>query len=306
MPSPPIPFGITCPEKSKFYAIESSGFIGCCASDVDTSVDGICPEESLRATSFDPAVYSSIPKQDCVGEDDGVKWWTCAYKHPPFLGCCAVNACDSGCSQTNLRAAKLSSDPKFANSFLQPSLPASSTSTSTSSTSTATSSSTSSASSTAAEETPTEEPPATPEHQGMGTATVVGLAIGTAAGVSILAFLIFWLVRRKRASSTRHDYATPGHSPMESDNNHHHAAATTPPAPAWVYNNSDTYSKSVPYKSPNPSHGSEGRFSVPPEYSSVSMQSPAPTELQGSVTASVFELHGDASPDMRSSGFSPR
>ncbi|KAJ4165446.1 hypothetical protein LMH87_007079 [Akanthomyces muscarius] len=282
-------FGIKCPGYSHFYSGNTTAaFLGCCTVDPATNSDGLCPDDSLRAATFNPTAYSSIPKQQCAAKDRSALWYVCAYTEPPFMGCCAVSACEKGCAQADLRPAKLSSDIEDANVFLGPSVSTSAAPPSSSSSATATS--TASPSSTPV--------PSNGEHQGMQPAAVAGLAIGTAAVVSMIAILIFWLVRRRRAAAAaRHDYALPGGAPEGQ-------CQTSAAASAWTFDDrSAAYSKHLSYAS---LHRGGGRQSIPPEYSAAAKHSPAPTELPGSATTAVFELHEDTSPPMRSSGFGHR
>lgn len=286
-------FGIKCPGNSHFYSGNTTAaFLGCCTVDPATTSDGLCPDDSLRAATFNPTAYASIPKQECAGKDSSAQWYVCAYTKPPFMGCCAASACEKGCAQADLRPAKLSSNIEDANVFLGSSVSSSATSFST--TPTASSSATTATTSTASPS--STMVPSNGGTRGMQPGAVAGLAIGTAAGVSIIAMLIFWLVRRRRAAaSARHDYALPGGAPDGQ-------CQTPAMASTWTFDDrSAAYSKHLSYASLQQGGGPQ---SIPPEYSAaVAEQSPTPTELPGSATTAVFELHEDTSPPMRSSGF---
>ncbi|OAA41420.1 hypothetical protein BBO_05406 [Beauveria brongniartii RCEF 3172] len=282
-----------CPDDSQFFSGNSTGaFLGCCTIDPATTSDGLCPNECLRPTTFNSAVYGSIPKQACAGPDVGAQWFVCAYTKPPFMGCCVADACKKGCAPTELRPAKLSSIVEDANVFIDgPS-----------------SFSTSTASSRSASSTPTASPSSTASaaatsnsaHQGMQPGTVAGLAVSTAASVSATALLIFWLLRRRRApASATHDYALPGSAPD--------SQCQTPAASAWTFDDrSAAYAGHLSYASLHQGGADGGRHSIPPEYSAVAKHSSAPSELPGSVTTTVFELHEETSPPLRSDGFAPR
>ncbi|KAJ3478977.1 hypothetical protein NLG97_g8436 [Lecanicillium saksenae] len=333
MPAPDS-FGVNCPFGGTFYSGINIPYLGCCTTDPSTTDDGQCPPDSIRAASFDPAAYSQITKQECAAPDSGAEWYTCAGIKPPFMGCCTINACaKNGCPQANLAAAKANSDPDLAMPFINPSKWASTASTATpSSSTTATSTSATSATSvTSTSSTSSESPSSTSsssstathsDHQGLQTGAVVGLAIGTAAAVSIIAILLFWIVRRKRRLAQRHHYASPGTPSMAGDGK---SVAPSPATPQWSFNHAESYAKTVPYQSlqqdngtsepyatsgpyqiSRQGHANEGRYSVPPEYSAVTTGSPAPTELPGSARTAVFELHGDTSPEIGGSGFTPR
>lgn len=294
-------FGIKCPGNSHFYSGNTTAtFLGCCAVDPATTSDGLCPDDSLRATTFNPTAYASIPKQECAGKDSSAQWYVCAYTKPPFMGCCAASACEKGCAQADLRPARLSSDIEDANVFLGSSVSSSATSPSSTTTPTASSLAITAKTSTASPSSTAE--PSNGGTRGMQPGAVAGLAVGTAAGVSIIAMLIFWLVRRRRAAAAlaRHDYALPGGAPDSQ-------CQTPATASAWTFDDcSAACSKHLSYASlqQGGGGGGGGRQSVPPEYSAaVAKQSPTPTELPGSATTDVFELHEDTSPPMRSSGF---
>ncbi|OAQ97657.1 hypothetical protein LLEC1_07995 [Akanthomyces lecanii] len=212
-------FGIKCPGDSQFYnGNNTATFLGCCAIDPATTSDGLCPDDGLRATTFNPTAYSSIPKQECMGNDSSALWYVCAYTKPPFMGCCAARACDEGCAQADLRPAKLSSNIEDANVFLGPSVSTSTTS----------------------------------------------LSLSSATSTT---------------ATTTTSTASPSSSPVPSNSGN---------------------------QGMKPGAQGGGRRSVPPEYSAAAKHSPAPTELPGSATTAVFELHEETSPSMRSNGFGHR
>ena len=117
-------FGLSCPNGGNFYICENNAteFIGCCTTNPCTpESNGECLKANLRAASFLADKYADLPRQDCDDADSIKIWYTCAYTHPPFLGCCASNPCAAGlCTSTDLRPAKLSGDAEFKAQFLHP------------------------------------------------------------------------------------------------------------------------------------------------------------------------------------------
>ncbi|KAJ4159784.1 uncharacterized protein LMH87_007729 [Akanthomyces muscarius] len=68
-------FGIRCVGNAAFYASKNeSAFLGCCTIDPDTTDDGRCPDDKMRPATFDPAAYSEIMAQECIGNDDTILW----------------------------------------------------------------------------------------------------------------------------------------------------------------------------------------------------------------------------------------
>jgi hypothetical protein len=181
-------FGLNCASGGKFYICEDAGtqFIGCCTSDPCGPGNGTCPDGSLRASSFNADAYEDLPTQDCDDARGTDIWYSCKFNNPPFMGCCAENACaNGGCSRSRLVPAKLSENENHRLGFLEPD------SSGSTSTAASTSSSTSSSSPKGSEN----------DDGGLGTGVIPGVAAGaTVVGLLLLAFLIrkFWWQSRKR------------------------------------------------------------------------------------------------------------
>ncbi|KAK7418962.1 hypothetical protein QQX98_003665 [Neonectria punicea] len=113
--------GLDCPEGGDFWicATKPTRFIGCCRTNPCETDYGLCPDEDLEPATFDPHAYTLIPEQGCVSDNLQVEWYTCVRTKPPFLGCCAVDACEKGgCPAQSLRAARLSDVLPDADRFL--------------------------------------------------------------------------------------------------------------------------------------------------------------------------------------------
>ncbi|KAM0261489.1 hypothetical protein ACHAQJ_002170 [Trichoderma viride] len=206
MGSPIVNLGLECPESSLFYICEDqpTRFVGCCTIDPCSENDGICPDGDVQPASFSPDAYDQILAQECL--DPGFLWYTCRDSSPPFLGCCSQMACEAnGCPVDKVGGASLSSNPKQAAPFLF----SGSTTRSTSSTTTWTTSTTingpvSTTASTsvstnqsAAPQQSTQPPPSA--HTGLSKGAIGGIAAAAAAaGVCILAFVVFWALRNAR------------------------------------------------------------------------------------------------------------
>lgn len=197
--SPKDKFGIKCLEGSKFYVVDTNKpnrFIGCCRTDPRKREDGQCPDEDLDQMSFNPIATKAtdIPAQRCVSQKDDkdLKWFACEDKGH-FLGCCAEDACASGmCPSGSLRQAVLSDDMKSASAFIVPNKDTLAVAPTTSA-----APSQPSVTLSAAKEEPSES------STGLPRAAVAGIGLGTAGLVLVLAVLIYWLVRKRRASKSR-------------------------------------------------------------------------------------------------------
>lgn len=104
-------FGLSCSNGEPFYACDyGTRFLGCCTrGGVDVCANG-CELDSLQAASFDQQYYSNITQNDCNTTIRAGEWYTCEDTAPPFLGCCASNACmyTGGCPDDQLVPAQLS------------------------------------------------------------------------------------------------------------------------------------------------------------------------------------------------------
>lgn len=113
--------GLSCPSGGAFYICDKSAqeFIGCCTSDPCADGSGQCPKENLRSSSFSGDKYKDIPAQECAGNNETARWYTCMATLPPFLGCCSDNPCATGaCLANELEAARLSPDSAARAAFL--------------------------------------------------------------------------------------------------------------------------------------------------------------------------------------------
>ncbi|KAH7159747.1 hypothetical protein B0J13DRAFT_112486 [Dactylonectria estremocensis] len=114
--------GLSCPEGGAFWicADKPTQFIGCCKSNPCETDYGMCSDEDLSPASVDVDVFGDVPQQACISDNSQVKWYTCPRTTPPFIGCCAVDACSQGgCPGGSLRAARLSDVGDNANKFLE-------------------------------------------------------------------------------------------------------------------------------------------------------------------------------------------
>lgn len=195
-------WGLACTDGGKFYICEDDDtqFVGCCLNDPCGKNNGTCPDGDLRATTFEPDNYDSLPGQDCDNSQGTDNFYTCASTSPPFFGCCSQNACGSGCPRDRLVPAKLSSIEKNRLDFLEPRAASSSTASSTS----ATASSSSAADSN--------------DDSGLSTGATAGIAVGAAVGgllvLGLLAWLFWWKPRQKKkyeqAPQTAPGVSSPG------------------------------------------------------------------------------------------------
>lgn len=168
--------GLSCPEGGSFYVCKGAKtqFLGCCTVDPCSDGTGDCPQDSLRYSSYSKDSYISIPSENCASPHNSSSWYTCSNAEPPFLGCCASNPCNDGCSQDDLLAARVDDDPSNASVFL---------------TATA-SSATSSTTSTSDGENSTS----------LSTGAIVGVAIGSSFAALIAAVLLFFCYKRRERS----------------------------------------------------------------------------------------------------------
>lgn len=123
--------GLSCPSGGAFYicAAATEEFVGCCTSNPCADGSGHCPKDNLRSSSFSGDRYEDIPAQECTGNNETARWYTCMATLPPFLGCCSDNPCATGaCLANELEAARLSPDSAARAAFLvmETSTPASS------------------------------------------------------------------------------------------------------------------------------------------------------------------------------------
>lgn len=204
-------FGLSCPNGGEFYICDGSAneFIGCCTIDPCADGSGLCENPQLRTASFDADKFDDLTTQSCDDSRQSDVWWICENIDPPFIGCCDVSPCSSGCPHSKLLPAVLSTLSKNKQAFLDPEAYAASKTTSkTTSAATSTASATNSA-----------------DHKdsgGLSTGAVAGIAAGSAAvGVMLIAILIWkcWLAPRKRkqneeeiqrAASNMHQTGSPG------------------------------------------------------------------------------------------------
>ncbi|KAK1244407.1 hypothetical protein MKX07_003206 [Trichoderma sp. CBMAI-0711] len=215
MGNPIVDLGLSCPKGGRFYICEDqpTGFVGCCTIDPCAAADGLCPDNHLQPSSFDPDAYSEIRAQDCL--DPGFLWYTCRDSSPPFLGCCSQMACEpSGCPASKVGAASLAGNKQRAAPFLSGGSsssrePSSSTTTTTSSESVPSTTLNTSVLSTAASTTggapPTQDstqPTAAvspPAHPGLSKGAVAGIAVGVIIAVGcVLAGLFFWWFKQHK------------------------------------------------------------------------------------------------------------
>lgn len=111
---------LVCLSEGDFYICQgnSTQFIGCCTSN-PCAVDGSCPQEHLRSSSFNGSYYDEIQPQACV--TSAAEWYTCNHETIPFLGCCSSNPCYAeGCPTHDLISAKLSDNADDAAIFITP------------------------------------------------------------------------------------------------------------------------------------------------------------------------------------------
>lgn len=89
-----------CPKGGTFYACASSAvqFVGCCTINPCDENSGICPQKDLRPASFSKEKFDLLVSQGCQGDDPEIQWFACVYPgspQPPFMGCCARDACQT-------------------------------------------------------------------------------------------------------------------------------------------------------------------------------------------------------------------
>lgn len=216
MPGPEEELGATCPDGGNFYVCEDnkpSSFLGCCTSDPCATDDGNCPDDKLRAASFEESAFDLVLPQECVSSLQNVAWYTCGANDPPFMGCCGVNPCDVGeCPLEELAPAKLSSDKDNAAIFLSDST-ASATKTS-EPTSSATGS------------------PKDGDHEhgeGLSHGALAGIAVGgSIGGLLVVGLLVFWYMKR-RDRGGRDNRST--YEPYAGQSHQSHQEAKLAPSP---------------------------------------------------------------------------
>lgn len=100
----------TCPSGGTWYVCpDEPYFLGCCSSDPCTSSNTTSPCPDVYAAAFKPSVFNSISPNTCINAPSN-KWYTCNHTSPPFLGCCASNPCDQthGCPKDDILASSWS------------------------------------------------------------------------------------------------------------------------------------------------------------------------------------------------------
>jgi len=174
------PFGASCPSGGSWYSCGTSKkFVGCCRiNGCDPDIG--CADGNVMPASFDTSYYGKIPNQQCPSVER--EWYTCKFTSPPFMGCCSVKPCDSGCPRENLQVAFLSGNPEVAAAFSPSGIPS-------------------------ATVTPTASPSPSstwsPSPSSTESSTLVGAITGGAAGggvvvVAIIAGLFFYCRRRSK------------------------------------------------------------------------------------------------------------
>lgn len=195
-----------CPSGGTFYVCQgnTTQFLGCCTTDPCASGQGVCPQSSLRTTSFNSDDYDSFPPQACASATQGL-WYTCSKITTPFMGCCTSNPCQNdGCDAADLRAARVSDDAADAAVFLTTdAAPTTSSSSSSSSTSVVASSTSVASNSSSTPSTPVSDGGGGNSSSGLSTGAIVGLAIGAALGALILGILLFCLYKRYEKKKAR-------------------------------------------------------------------------------------------------------
>ncbi|KAL4920396.1 hypothetical protein BDW62DRAFT_177404 [Aspergillus aurantiobrunneus] len=101
----------TCPRGGTWYVCpDEPYFVGCCSSDPCTNANTTSPCPDTYAASFDTDLFDSIRPNTCI-EGSNSDWYTCNFTSPPFVGCCASNACGQteGCPDDDVLPAAWSS-----------------------------------------------------------------------------------------------------------------------------------------------------------------------------------------------------
>lgn len=163
----------SCPKEGSFYVCEDKPvrFVGCCTVDPCKTETGVCPDASLRATSFSTYSYNQLLPQECVSKAPEVQWFTCAAIDVPFMGCCASNPCSDGCPRADLSAARLSDDDTEAALFL-----------------------------------PEDHDSNDDDGGELSTGAIAGIAVGAVAVGLIVAGLTWWFMRRRRQQEASRKY----------------------------------------------------------------------------------------------------
>jgi hypothetical protein len=174
-----LELGASCPDEGSFYICYDKPvrFVGCCTVDPCKTDDGVCPDASLRNTTFDKYSYNQLQPQECVSEKPEVQWFTCAENDVPFMGCCAGSPCaENGCAEGDLYAARLNDDEELAAAFMP--------------------------------DGHEDNGPDGGNHvHGLSTPAIVGIAVGCSVGTLIIVSLLFWwCLKRRRAQSNDYGY----------------------------------------------------------------------------------------------------
>ena len=172
----------SCPQGGSWFVCSSgSRFLGCCESN---PCQNGCPENNLKAASFNTTDYGQFANQECVTG----QFYTCNKTNPPFLGCCTSNPCDAGqCPQTDLAPAFLSNDPAVAADFL-------SSTTSTIATISYPTKSTSITATMATQTPTTSQPP--PPHNRVSNGAIIGITFGGFVFCACLLVISMFLFNR--------------------------------------------------------------------------------------------------------------
>lgn len=103
----------TCPSGGTWYVCpDEPYFLGCCSSDPCTNSNTTSPCPDVYPAAFESSVYDSISPNTCINAPNN-KWYTCNHTSPPFLGCCASNPCqNSGCPKDDVLASAWSQSRK--------------------------------------------------------------------------------------------------------------------------------------------------------------------------------------------------
>ncbi|KAH8651906.1 hypothetical protein BGZ60DRAFT_569086 [Tricladium varicosporioides] len=110
----------SCPNGGTWQECTSGSnlFFGCCTSN---ACSGGCPSSDLRAAGLGTAAGPNFPSNEGSPWPNercstGL-WWTCAVQTPTFQGCCDSNPCNGvGCPSSQLHAAAFASTPISAGS----------------------------------------------------------------------------------------------------------------------------------------------------------------------------------------------
>jgi hypothetical protein len=187
------------------YGKGESGFIGCCDADACGSVG--CDNGSLRNTSFDAAFHYKVPDQSCP--ETGTIFYTCEALNPTFWGCCKIDPCKAGgCPPGDLVGAQIKSLPG------NPFIPA-----------TALSTADASGTTVAPESSATNTDGGSGGKSSVPLGAIIGAAVGGAAVLAFIVFLIFFCLRRRKNKAKKAEAAaaTANTNPDPADPNAYHA-----------------------------------------------------------------------------------